>query len=260
MGRVAPFSATPGNIPVDSSVATAILPSMSKQLKLRFGVPGKPRKTRRGRKPTRPGTWVKHRPRPFHDANHPAHVTLRVHRGIPSLRGYALAAVIGRSLRARATSSPRSAFRVVHFSIQPNHIHLIVEATSKRTLAAGMQGLASSLARTVNRKLGRRGALFSDRYHAHALRGPREVRNCIVYVLKNYQKHPEPIPDLGTAPVDGIDPLSSARWFDGWAQAPPPPVTAPPVAPPQTWLLRTGWRLRGGGPLRRHERPAAVAE
>src|SRR5690242_7672357 len=103
---------------------------MSKQLKLRFDVPGKPRKTRRGRKPTRPGTWVKHRPRPFHDGRHPAHVTLRVHRGIPSLRGYALSAVIGRRLRARATSSrPDTPFRVVHFSIQPNHIHLIVEAT-----------------------------------------------------------------------------------------------------------------------------------
>jgi len=147
----------------------------------------------------------------------------------------------------------RRTFRVIHFSIQPNHLHLIVEATSKTALARGMQGLASGLARRVNRKLRRRGSLFADRYHGQAMAKPTEVRNAIIYVLKNYEKHPDPIPDLHTEPRDGIDPCSSARWFNGWAESTPAPELPPPVAAPHTWLLRVGWKR--SGLLHRHERP-----
>ncbi len=219
----------------------------------------KRRKGRGGRRPTRAGTWVEHRARPWHDKNHPVHVTLRVHRGLPNLRGFKLAGAIGAGLRLAATSrrarkkARRQTFRVVHFSIQPNHLHLIVEATSKTALARGMQGLASGLARRVNNKLGRKGALFSDRYHAHALVKPTEVCNAIVYVLKNFEKHPVPIPDRGTRPQRGIDPCSSARWFSGWAESTAPPTDPPPVAEAHTWLLRVGWKR--SGLIGRHEGP-----
>jgi REP element-mobilizing transposase RayT len=215
-----------------------------------------------GRKATRAGTWVGHRPRPWHDANHPVHVTLRVRRGIQNLRGFRLAKTIGEALRLAATSeradkkARRETFRVVHFSIQPNHLHLIVEAASKTALARGMQGLASGLARRVNRKLRRRGSLFGDRYHAHRLATPTEVRHAIVYVLKNYEKHREAIPDRGTAPEEGIDPCSSARWFGGWAEPAEPQAQAPPVAAARTWLLRTGWKR--SGLVARSERPAGT--
>ncbi len=232
---------------------------MAKQLTMALPEP-KRRKRAGGRKPVRPGTWVKHRPRPWHDKNHPVHVTLRVCRGLPNLRGFKLAGTIGKGLRLASTSerrrqkARRRTFRVVHFSIQPNHLHLIVEATSKAALARGMQGLASGLARRVNRKLERRGSLFSDRYHAHALARPTEVRNAIVYVLKNFEKHPVAIPDRGTEPQAGLDPCSSARWFSGWAEAVEPSPDPSPVAAPVTWLLRVGWKRKGL--LQRDERPA----
>jgi REP element-mobilizing transposase RayT len=215
-----------------------------------------------GRKPTRAGTWIRHRARPWHDQNHPVHVTLRVRRGIPSLRGYQLARTITLGLHRAAQSNwarqaeRRRTFRVVHYSIQPNHLHLIVEATSKTALARGMQGLASGLARRVNRALQRRGPLFGDRYHAHALKSPTEVRHAVVYVLKNYEKHPDPIPDLGLEPQEGIDPCSSARWFGGWAEPLAPPGLQSPVVAPRTWLLSTGWKR--AGLVARHERPAGT--
>jgi REP element-mobilizing transposase RayT len=221
-------------------------------------------RARAGRRKSRPGTWMPHRIRPFHDENHPVHVTLRVRRGVPNLRGYKLAAAIGAGLRLAATApwtrqaQRRRTFRVIHFSIQPNHIHLIVEASSASALARGVGGLASGLARRINHGLRRKGRLFSDRYHAHALATPTEVRRAIVYVLNNHMKHPVPIPDRGTEPQDGIDPLSSARWFDGWQVRPPAPAAPPPVASPHTWLAGIGWK-RAGGTLHRHERPAPVS-
>jgi REP element-mobilizing transposase RayT len=222
-------------------IQTAIL---FEEPKRRRGGPGRPAR--------RNGSWVVHRARPWHDANHPVHVTLKVRRHLPNLRSYRLVKAIHTGLRLASTSTApkkaarRATFRVVHFSVQPNHLHLIVEATSKTALARGMQGLASGLARRVNRKLRRRGAVFIDRYHAHAMASPREVRNAIVYVLKNYEKHPDPVPDLGTAPRRGIDPCSSARWFEDWAESTAPPRDlAPPVATPRTWLLRVGWKRTG---------------
>jgi hypothetical protein len=148
-------------------------------------------------------------------------------------------------------------FRVAQFSIQHDHIHLIVESSSKQALARGMKGLACRLAKTLNRSTGRRGQVLRDRYHARALTTPLEVRNCLRYVLQNAVKHAEadPMPDLDAIVVDGIDPWSSATWFDGW-QRPPPPAADCPVAPARTWLLRSGWRRRGL--LSRSEAPRSM--
>jgi REP element-mobilizing transposase RayT len=244
-----------------STAVELLCPNM---VQTEMALPEAPAKRRGGpgRTPVRKGTWMKHRPRPWHDEREPVHVTLRVRRHVPSLRGFKLAKVITDGLRVAATSQHkkkqdrRRTFRVVHYSIQANHLHLLVEATSKTALARGMQGLASGLARRVNRRLGRKGALFADRYHAHALSSPSEVRNALVYVLKNYQKHQDELPDLGTAPVRGVDPCSSAPWFRGWASAEMPASVLPaPVVRPQTWLLSVGWK-RVGGAISAHERPA----
>jgi REP element-mobilizing transposase RayT len=189
------------------------------------------------------------------------HVTLRVRRGVPNLRGYRLAATILAGLRMAATSTAakrvvrRESFRVVHFSVHPDHLHLIVEASDRMALARGMQGLASGLARRVNNRLHRRGSLFADRYHAHTLAQPREVRNAIVYVLKNYEKHGDPLAERRTEPRAGLDPCSSAHWYEGWAESPRPQPKPPPVCTPRTWLLRVGWQRHGR--IHRHERPAA---
>jgi REP element-mobilizing transposase RayT len=176
------------------------------------------------------------------------HVTVRASHRVGSLRRARVVRAIVARLRVVAQAdrfaARREVFRVVHFSVQPDHLHLIVEA-SEGELSSGLQGLLGPLARAVNRTLGRRGRLFTTRYHAHVLATPREVRNAIVYVLKNAAKHPEWEPDAGTHVVRGIDPCSSARWFSGWARPPEPPDRAPPTADARTWLLSRGWRRHG---------------
>src|SRR5215468_3647013 len=160
-----------------------------------------------GRKPNArlPGVW--HVRRPEHDCSHPVLVTLRADRRLPSLRSER---VFSRLLPALVRSN-RSNFRIIHFSIQIDHLHLVVEADTRRALTRGIQGLAGRCAFAINRAAGRDGRVWSDRYHARPLRTPREMRNAIVYVLQNFRKHLR-APAL-------IDPRSSGRWFDGWALA-----------------------------------------
>jgi len=186
-----------------------------------------------GRKPAGPRPRVSHQRRPSHDRRHPAHVTLRAVDDLPSLRGGNVFPALRRAFGAACAR----AFRVVHYSVQGNHLHLLVEADDERALTRGMQGLCIRLARAVNRILGRHGRVWSDRFHARALRTPREVRNALVYVLLNGRKH--------AVSGRGVDPCSSGPWFAGWRDPVGQPPTAPPVAPAQTWLLSVGWRRSG---------------
>jgi putative transposase len=210
-----------------------------------------------GRKPTgqfgrdhrgRPLSGVSHHPRTYANPRHPLHVTLRAVNGSPSLRNFAVAKEIGKVLKRRARRELPC--RVVHFSIQYDHIHLIVEAEDRVALGRGIQGLASGVARVVNRTTGCSGMkLWRDRYHARSLESPREVRNCLVYVLRNSAKH-------WASTALAVDPLSSAAWFDGFAGRPPVRTDPAPTAEATTWLLATGWRARGGGAIRPGETPA----
>jgi hypothetical protein len=152
---------------------------------------------------------------------------------------------------ARAIAAAhKQAFRVVHFSVQTDHIHLIAEGDEVNALVRGLQGLAVRCARAVNRAVRRRGSVWSSRYHSHALRTPTEVRRGFVYVLLNFRKH--------LRAVGAIDPRSSGRWFTGWRSRQPVSDDTSPVAPPLTWLAAKGWR-RAGGPLSVDERPGPRA-
>jgi REP element-mobilizing transposase RayT len=166
------------------------------------------------------------------------HATLRAVPSLVSLRRERLF----RSLRTaieRAHKVP--SFRIVQFSVQSNHVHLIVEAAHKTALARGMQGLAIRLALTYNRVCVHRGSVWTERYHARELASPRQVRNAFVYVLQNRTQY------VRTA-AGTIDPCSSAPWFTGWAR---PPLSfhellVPcPVLPAATWLASRGWRVHG---------------
>ena len=135
-------------------------------------------------------------------------------------------------------------FRIVHYSVQGNHVHLLIEAASARDLACGLKSVVARFSRAVNRVFRRAGQVLADRCHVHVLRTPREVRNAIAYVLLNARRH---LAKAGRAlpRLAAIDPGSSGRWFEGWARAPERPIDRPAVAPARTWLLRTGWRRHG---------------
>jgi putative transposase len=206
---------------------------MSKQLPLDLPKWGG-RRIGAGRPRTRPhpgllGAGVPHLARPTVSPRHPVHVTLRIVPGVGYLRAFSRAQLIREVLRI---ARELHGMRIIHFSIQGNHLHLIVEVEGTEALSRGMQGLAIRLAKGLNGLSHRHGPVFADRYHAHILGSRRETARAVQYVLGNYRHHTHE-----HLPPRWDDPLSSARYLRDL------PGEDAAVAPPRTWLLRVGWQL-----------------
>jgi REP element-mobilizing transposase RayT len=133
-----------------------------------------------------------------------------VRRGVPSLRSERFAAAFRSSLRQ---ACERSEFRVVHYSLQRDHVHLVVESAGKAALGRGMKAVGARIARAVQRTFGWRGPVLDGRYHLRVLRTPREVRNVLAYVLLNARRHCQK--RRGAAPPVRIDAASSAGSTGG---------------------------------------------
>ena len=165
----------------------------------------------RPRKDGRAEAGVAHLVRPALTPRLPVHVTWRMERGVWNLRSK-------RSFSRLATAmwrgSDRFGFRLVHYAVMGDHVHLIVEANDRRALGRGMKGLGVRIARSLNRMMERQGRVLADRYHAHILRTPTEVKHARAYLLTNAQKHYR---------VEYPDPFASTT----------------PLTPPQSWLLKS---------------------
>ena len=205
-----------------------------------------------GRKPNGEKPGVSHRTRAALASRHPVHVTVRMQRGLPTLRKRSTHAVLR---AAFAAGCDRFGFRLVHYSVQSNHLHLIAEAKDTTSLSRGMQGLLVRVAKALNKLWQRKGSVFADRYHNHILRTPREVRNALAYVLNNGLRHgmrffrrhvaPRGAPRGERIETARLDPYASGGWFDGWRERPDVRGFESffrPVAAARTWLLDVGWR------------------
>lgn len=154
-------------------------------------------------------------------------------------------------VRATRAVVCRRDFRIIHVSLQTDHVHLIVEADSNEALARGVQAFEVSAVCHVNRAFGRSGQLFDDRYHAELIASPTQARHAIAYVLGNWRHHGHDAV-WGDESIWDVDYYSSAVSFDGWLELCERSfkyeiqiANRLCVSAPQTWLLRTGWRRAG---------------
>jgi putative transposase len=153
---------------------------------------------------------VWHVTRPVLKARFPVHVTWKMTDAVWSLRSRRS---FGRLRVAFYSSARKFGYRIVHYAVMGNHVHLLVEAADERALSTGMRSLGIRIALTLNRMMGRKGRVLADRYHGRILKTPTEVTRCLTYLRTNAAKH------YGTA---GADAFASAE----------------PFMRPRTWLLR----------------------
>ncbi len=167
------------------------------------------------------------------------HVTLRAERGVASLRDGRLIQLIRNGFLAIKQS--RKDFAVIHYSIQSNHIHLIVEADDNEALGRGMKAVGIRIAKAVNKVFQRTGKVLETGYHAQTLRKDRQIHNALRYVLLNTRKHTR-----GRGRPQ-IDPFSSMRWFEGFSgpELPADRDGEPEVSTPFIRALERSWQYLG---------------
>ena len=217
------------------------------------------RRDRAGRPPKSGNAGVPHGPRAPLAARHPVHVTLKLRSGLPRLRSRAEYSALRAAFLATHAAPSAATFRLCHYTVLNDHLHLIVEAQDRRALARGLQGLLVRIARALNKLWQRRGTVFADRYHDHVLKTPREVRNALHYVMHNARHHAA-AGRMVSSPHP-IDLYCSAPWFTGFVAQ----ITVRgldsipcPIRPTRTWLLATGWRQHGLIPLASPACPATA--
>lgn len=173
----------------------------------------------------------------------PLHLTWRLKEDLVNLRcGDVLTLFKAASKRAKEFG-----LHVIHFSLQSNHIHLIVECRNNDCLKCGTRSLASSLGKGIRKITGGRGGVFAGRFDLKVLKNPTVVRNAMVYVLQNFSKH--------ARLLNHVDRYSSAPYFSQWrrllgprigpilagmgsrSQGPQPEF----LGQPTSWLAREGW-------------------
>jgi REP element-mobilizing transposase RayT len=216
-----------------------------------------------GRPPKHGRAGSPHTVRPELKGRHPVHVVLRVHRDITNLRKRHMYKALREATIAVAMrelhDAEVGAFRIVHVSIQKNHVHLLVEADHKQALSRGMQSFQISAAKHINREFSqragldvrRRGAVFPDRFHQEIIETPRQARHALSYVLNNWRKHEEDRARFARG--WNVDPFSTGVLFPGWKEHADDVLmwrwrdTYDPlvVYRPRTWLLREGWMRHG---------------
>jgi REP element-mobilizing transposase RayT len=143
-------------------------------------------------------------------------------------------------ITAAIKSAKKKNFRIVHFSIQADHLHMLIEADSRDAMVRGMRGLGRRLGHHLNKFWKRTGSVFAHRFHERILTSFRQVRNVLRYVLNNHHKHGV------AASAHCPDPLSSGKYFDGWSDYPrrSDPTAANSCVSSPGWQLSLGWKKK----------------
>ena len=124
-----------------------------------------------------------HRARETFDKRALVHVTMKVAKGVKSLRGQRIYREIQAAIEA-AAARPDALIR--DYAVLDDTFHFIIDAANDGALSAATRGLAIRIARTVNPALKRVGQrLFDDRYGATILRTPAAVRQAQQLIRNN---------------------------------------------------------------------------
>ncbi len=113
------------------------------------------------------------------------HLTIKVRDNKADIKNKSLLKALHHAIkRARLKN-----LKVLHYSLEYNHIHLLVEASSNGIIHQGMQALGISLAKKINAIKRLKGTVYKHRYHLRKLTSLRELKNVLYYIFNNGIHH-----------------------------------------------------------------------
>jgi REP element-mobilizing transposase RayT len=113
----------------------------------------------------------------------PLHLTIKL------IRADVQNKTVLKALRHAILRARLQGLRIIHYSLEHDHIHLYAESDDNKILARAMKALGGSLIKKINKYFKVKGRCYKTRYHLRILRSATEVKNVINYILKNGIKH-----------------------------------------------------------------------
>ncbi len=189
---------------------------------------------------------IPHASRPDFKSTHPLHVTVKLFKENYCKLNLRNKDVAGK-LKIAILRARSSGLRIIHFSLQDDHVHLIIESHDKKILARGMRAFGISFSKQLNTLIGATGRVYKERYHLHILKSLREAKHALHYVLQNAKKHKRIDPKA--VQLDNYSTAvllnSEEQWKlfgadfplqEGWQAR-----LRKFLDPPQSWFLTSGW-------------------
>jgi REP element-mobilizing transposase RayT len=128
---------------------------------------------------------IRHRERPKLTRLSSLHLTIKIKRIKADLKNKSILIVLKRAIY----NARKKGLRVIHFSLEFDHVHLLIEAPDNFILGKGMQSLGVTLVRGIN-KLGQTsGEVYKHRYHFRKINSTRELKVVMNYIFHNGVKH-----------------------------------------------------------------------
>jgi len=129
---------------------------------------------------------IYHHSRPHLLSGKPVHVTIKTDKNIiPNLRNK----ILYKEIRASFKRARLLGIRIIHFTVQRDHIHFLIEAQNKKQLGQSMRALSISLTKRLSRVLAKKIKALKTRYHLHILKSLKEIKNVANYIQNNGKKH-----------------------------------------------------------------------
>lgn len=79
--------------------------------------------------------------------------------------------------------------KVIHYTLEYNHVHLLVEALDHKVMHQAMQALGISFSKAINKAKAAKGGVYKHRYHLRKLASSKELRNVLHYIFSNGVHH-----------------------------------------------------------------------
>jgi REP element-mobilizing transposase RayT len=115
------------------------------------------------------------------------HLTLKIEKNKANLKNKSILKALQHSIKKARSLG----LKVIHYTLEYDHVHLLIEASDKISLGKGMQSLGISFSKGINKIKKQTGKVFKTRYHFRKLNSPREIKNALNYILGNGIKHRE---------------------------------------------------------------------
>jgi REP element-mobilizing transposase RayT len=128
---------------------------------------------------------IRHTERPLIKKPSSLHLTIKVEKIKADIKNKTVLSILKRAIQ----NARKQGLRVIHFSLEYDHVHLLIEAENNTTLGKGMQAFGVTFSKAINRVRKTTGKVYKHRYHFKAITSPKQLKNVMSYIFKNGVKH-----------------------------------------------------------------------